>query len=420
MDAVGLIVVCAGIWGTAHAINKWLQAGNRKLRIDPQWDVDFSHYQYFDHRSIPYLARMRAGLDPVTGRVPEPGTVQLTAPTFDSGLIHFESGEPEWLRDYYGQPQVTEFLQASIEGMTAHRYRLRPQLFVGPAGLGKTALAKVLANEIRQRLRVNVIPEPLFVETIGSGIPNGAALDELVRQASDREGSVLFIDEIHSLKWGEFGERLYPLLQDQRYRYLEDPGFTELPDFTVIGATTEPGALSDPILRRFDVHQLRPLDAAAIKDIVVQRPFPIEDDAAWAIVSRTHFIGAPWDALNVRNRAEVYARGRHADCIEIADVAKVFVLEGVDENGLREEHRRVIQTLLAQPLKGPRAGRDEVAPQFHCMSESNLIATTRMDPKQFRKRIRPWLMASGMLYVQGYFGHTLTRKAETAYGGRHV
>lgn len=413
--AYRLAIAVIILYVLVQLFNWWAARVSRGVVLDPQWNVPFRQYQWFD----PSLTRSHreAWMREHLALEAQRALPAVLSETLDVGRVHFEPGEPQRLADYTSQPQITEYLEAALAGLAPGRYRLWPQLFVGPAGLGKTVLAKVLAGEIRRRLLADGKREPQFVETIGSGISDGKALDAIVRQASAREGSVLFIDEIHALKWNEFGERLYPLLTDQRYRFLGDARFTDLPDFTVIGATTEPGLLADPLLRRFEIHQLRPLEPPEITDIVRSRPFAIDEPAAVAIVERTHFIGAPWDALKVRHRAETFARAAGRRRIELADVQRVFDLEGIDAYGMRDEHRAVIRALLDSPRRGPKPHRGEPATTFHAMSETNLIATARVDPKQFRTRIRPWLMSAGMLYVQGHFGQTLTDYAERIYGG---
>jgi hypothetical protein len=106
-----------------------------------------------------------------------------------------------------------------VHNMGATWPALRPQMFVGGAGRGKTSLTKLVGQEIRDRLRELELPAAHFLEVYGGDLATDAKLDAVMRLASSRPGSVLFVDEVHSMPRSQ-RERLYMLMdRDWRFKF---------------------------------------------------------------------------------------------------------------------------------------------------------------------------------------------------------
>ncbi len=175
-----------------------------------------------------------------------------------------ESGEeeldrnlrPSKLADFVNQRQVTDQLGVFIEAARRRREPLDHVLLAGPPGLGKTSLAHIIAAELG-------VP---MVQTAGPALERKADVASFLTTLEP--GSVFFIDEIHRLNRA-IEETLYPAMEDRRLPVVLGQGAgartvtLDLPDFTLVGATTRAGLLTTPLRDRFGVsHRLEHYDAA--------------------------------------------------------------------------------------------------------------------------------------------------------------
>ena len=153
---------------------------------------------------------------------------------------------PKTLEDYIGQDKVKENLAIYIEAARTRGEALDHVLLYGPPGLGKTTLAGIIANEMGVNIRV----------TSGPAIEKQGDLAALLTNL--QEGDVLFIDEIHRLN-RSVEEVLYPAMEDRALDIIIGKGPSarsirlDLPNFTLVGATTRAGQLSAPLRDRFGV-----------------------------------------------------------------------------------------------------------------------------------------------------------------------
>jgi Holliday junction resolvasome RuvABC ATP-dependent DNA helicase subunit len=279
--------------------------------------------------------------------------------------------------------------------------------------LGKTLLAKVLAHEIELELERRGKPAGDFVLALGSDIKDRQALDRLIRRAAQRPGSVLFIDEIHTLVSSENMDKWLLLLDEHRWQFLNDRDAEQLADFTIVGATTDYGALPGALRRRFAERQLQPLTAREIEGVLRNR-FAVTSAAAVAAAERTHHGGTPWEAIALLTEAEVLTRDRGAAEIEVQDVEAVFRIWDLDSYGLRPHDRAVIRALLTQRREQRGRTKNDAPTILYAASEDATVAMARVDREAYRLDIRPRLMARGFLMTTSK-GQTLTERAVAVY-----
>lgn len=323
--------------------------------------------------------------------------------------IFFEPGEPERFGDYEGQEHVIESLELQIGGLGGSRPLIRPQLFVGPAGLGKTLIAKIVANEHQHRGLLKGLWIEVFPESFEQ-------LDPIMRLAGAHPGSTLFFDEVHMLGKSD-AIRLYEFLNNNRYQFKRDTQATPFPPTLLLAATTDPGQLEAAFKRRFHIHHLRPMRPEELARVLLKRTSqPADTKALELLVERTHHSGAPWEALALLQLAESSARVRNAPVTEVADVERIFRIEQLDHLGLRWLDRQVIRALLSQPKYRQRrdGGQDFVC---YAASEQNVCMLAQLDRDSYREQVRPRLMSRGLLMLRPYYGQSLTDKAVAHYGG---
>jgi Holliday junction DNA helicase RuvB len=256
---------------------------------------------------------------------------------------------PRRLEDFIGQEAIKEQLSVSIAAAASRGEALDHVLLAGPPGLGKTSLAQILAAELG-------VP---FVQTAGPALERKGDVAAFLTALEPR--AVFFVDEIHRLPRA-LEETFYPAMEDGTLPITVGQGAgarvvtLDLPQFTLIGATTRTGLLTTPLRDRFGIqHRLEHYRAEQLAQIVRRSArlldVAIEDDGARAIAERSR--GTPRVANRLLKRVRDYAEVRHQGLItgEIAGAA-LDLLE-VDHEGLDRLDREILRAICEKFSGGP-------------------------------------------------------------------
>ena len=304
---------------------------------------------------------------------------------------------PQRLEDFTGQKTVCENLKIFITAALARGEALDHVLLSGPPGLGKTTLAQIVAHELDVDFRSIAAPT---ITKIG---------DLAAILTTVQPNSVLFIDEIH---------RLLPTIEETLYSAMEDfqldvlvgsgPAATTvrvpLQPFTLIGATTRSGLLSQPLRDRFGIPlRLDFYDPAELKKIVVRGAgilnIGITDDGAIEIAKRSR--GTPRVAGRLLKRVRDFAVFEGKKEIDAALADKALKRLDVDKQGLDMMDRRYL-TCIAQKYAGGPVGADTLA------------AALSEERDTIEEVIEPYLLQ------QGYIQRTPRGRMLSAMGFKHL
>ncbi len=256
---------------------------------------------------------------------------------------------PQRLSEFIGQEQARRNLGVFIAAAKARREPLDHVLFVGPPGLGKTTLAQIVARE----LGVN------FRATSGPVIAKAGDLAALLTNLEERD--VLFIDEIHRLN-PAVEEILYPAMEDFQLDLIigEGPAARsvkiDLAKFTLVGATTRAGLLTNPLRDRFGIPVRLNFYSEAELELIVNRGarvlgIAITADGANEIARRAR--GTPRIAGRLLRRVRDFASVDGAAAIDRAVADKALAALEVDAAGLDAMDRRYLNTIAVNYGGGP-------------------------------------------------------------------
>jgi holliday junction DNA helicase RuvB len=303
---------------------------------------------------------------------------------------------PRQLEEYVGQEKIRHQLGIFIEATRKRGEALDHVLLFGPPGLGKTTLSHIIAHELGVNLR----------QTSGPVLERPGDLAALLTNLEPRD--VLFIDEIHRLS-PIVEEILYPALEDFQIDIMigEGPAARsvklDLPPFTLVGATTRAGMLTNPLRDRFGiVARLEFYTPGELTRIVTRSAqllnIAIDPDGATEIARRSR--GTPRIAnrllRRVRDYAEVKAQG--AITRPVADAALSML--DVDASGLDTMDRKLLQTVLSKFAGGP-------------VGVDNLSAAIGEERDTIEDVLEPFLIQ------QGFLQRTSRGRVATALSWRH-
>ncbi len=303
---------------------------------------------------------------------------------------------PGTLAEYVGQPKVREQLEIFIAAARARAEALDHVLLFGPPGLGKTTLAHILARELGVNLR----------QTSGPVLERPGDLAALLTNLEPRD--VLFIDEIHRLA-PVVEEILYPALEDFQLDIMigEGPAARsiklDLPPFTLVGATTRAGMLTNPLRDRFGI--VARLEFYSHQDLatIVQRSarllkVALEEEGAAEIARRSR--GTPRVANRLLRRVRDYAQVKGDGTVSKSVAEAALKMLDVDVLGLDVMDRKLLLAVIDKFSGGP-VGVDNLA---HAIGE---------DADTIEDVLEPFLIQ------QGYLQRTPRGRMATLAAYRH-
>jgi len=281
--------------------------------------------------------------------------------------------------DYIGQEKIKKNLRVFIDASKKRKEALDHILFYGPPGLGKTTLSYLISNEMNTNIKVTAGP---MIEKSGD---LAAILTNL------EEGDILFIDEIHRLS-PAVEEILYPAMEDYRLDIIIGSGPAaqtvkiDLPRFTLIGATTRAGMLSNPLRERFGMHfRMQFYTEIELAKIIQKASLKLgkncEDNASLEISKRSR--GTPRVALRLLRRVRDFSEVENEKSIHLQRCKYALDELGVNESGFDEMDINLLELLISNKGKP--------------MGLSTIAAALSEDEGTIEDAIEPYLLANGYI-----------------------
>ena len=286
---------------------------------------------------------------------------------------------PNQLSDILGQKDVVEVLNISIKSAKSRNDCLAHTLFYGPPGTGKTTLANAISNEMGTSLQI----------ANGANLRSIKNLLPYIMRVEDH--SILFIDEIHRMT-NIVEEFLYPVMEDFKVdmsmsgkEIFGETLSIDIPRFTLMGATTEYGSLSKPLIDRFQhKHTLKLYNKVELQEIIninsKKLNLKMSHQASNFVTKVSR--GTPRIANAALEWLRDYQLAQGIETLTEGNVEAAMTMKGIDSQGMTEMDRKYLKTLKnsGQPL-----GIDTLS----CM--------TVIDRQTIEGIIEPWLLQKGKI-----------------------
>jgi Holliday junction DNA helicase RuvB len=287
---------------------------------------------------------------------------------------------PKDFSGYIGQEKLKQNIKLAIDAAKKRGEPLDHVLLHGPPGLGKTTMASVIAHEMESQIRI----------TSGPAIERPGDLASLLTNLQD--GDILFIDEIHRLN-RTVEEILYSAMEDFKLDIMLGKGPSarslrlDLPNFTIIGATTRTGDLAAPLRDRFGMmYRLEFYTPEEIERIIIRAAgilkVEIKPDAAQVLSLRSRL--TPRIANRMLKRVRDYADVNGDGIIDVSTTHKALQLLDIDELGLDSSDRRLLSAIIDNYDGGP-------------VGVETLAALTAEERSTIEDFYEPYMMQIGLI-----------------------
>jgi Holliday junction DNA helicase RuvB len=307
--------------------------------------------------------------------------------------VHDAKLRPNDFTEYIGQKRVVENIDLMVKSALKRNAAMDHVLLSGPPGLGKTSLAMIIAGSIGSELHV----------VSGPAIEKKGDLAAVLTNIAPQD--ILFIDEIHRMNIS-VEEILYSAMEDFRLDILIGQGASartmqiDLVPFTLIGATTRSGLLSNPLRDRFMAHlHFDYYEADDLSKILENNSrklnIKLNDKAKLEIAKRSR--GTPRIANRILRRVRDFALVEDHPVVELEDVNKALALLDIDELGLDSMDRKIL-TVIHDFYSGGPVGIDA------------LSATLSEDKQTIEEVYEPYLLKEGLL-LRTPRGRSLSEKS---------
>jgi len=298
---------------------------------------------------------------------------------FDEEISYEVTLRPSSWDEYIGQEKIKKNLKVFIEASRKREEALDHILFFGPPGLGKTTIANIISTEMNANIKTTAAP---MIEKAG---------DLAALLTNIEEGDILFIDEIHRMS-PAIEEILYPAMEDFRLDIIIGSGPAaqtvkiDLPRFTLIGATTRAGMLSNPLRERFGMHfRMQFYTPDELAKIVIQASHKLEkiaqDSASIEIARRSR--GTPRIALRLLKRVRDFAEVLDEQQISLERAKYALDQLGVNNLGFDEQDIQLLELLVSAKNKP--------------MGLSTIGAALSEDEGTIEDVLEPYLIANGYI-----------------------
>lgn len=303
----------------------------------------------------------------------------------------------EW-NEFLGQDNIKKSLRIAMSAATKREEPIEHVLLYGPPGLGKTTISHIIAREMNSNIKV----------TSGPAIERAGDLASILTNLE--KGDILFIDEIHRLN-KVVEETLYPAMEDYALDIVIGKGPSartlrlDLPQFTIVGATTKIGLLSAPLRDRFgSVFRLNFYSPQELEEIIrrggVKLSMPIDEDSIKEISIRAR--GTPRIALRLLKRVRDYAQVHGDGKITKEITREALEMLEVDSKGLDNNDIRYLKALIEKHNGGP-------------VGVETMASTISEDISTIEDVVEPYLLQLGFI-KRSPRGRMATRLAYEHFG----